>query len=210
MAGSTMGCLAGRRGIGARSRTSRGLPPTRASRRGPRQRGGDEGPKSFLLVRHDLPAASVEARFRGLRDRRSWRETLAPCRIEPDCPTINRGARQQTHRRKGERLVADIVKNQLGKVLVAAPSPDGRLARLLEYRNVVLQPGGEKQKAFSRWIFADIPHGTLTDDWGNRYNHQVHSLLAGSIQEGLAFLKGLEELGYTIRTADDFFVPLQT
>ena len=32
---------------------------------------------------------------------------------------------------------------------------------------------------------ADFPVATLSDDWGNRHDHQVHSLLSGTLKRGI-------------------------
>lgn len=105
---------------------------------------------------------------------------------------------------------ADLYTNQMGKVLVLAPTATGQLRHLVESRTVVLSKGGEAIQALKRWIFADIPHDTLKDQWGNPYDHQVHTLLAGPLSAGKALVAGLREQGFSISEEGEFFVPFQT
>ena len=105
---------------------------------------------------------------------------------------------------------ADLFVNQLGHVLVVAPTREGRLRQFAEERNVVLDRGGERLKALARWIFADFPTRTLMDDWGNSYDHAVHTLIVGTLDEGRAFVEELSEQGFDARTEVGFFVPFQT
>ena len=105
----------------------------------------------------------------------------------------------------------DIYSNQIGHVLVVAPAPGGRLNHLVEEKNVIFERGGSRmERGLTRWIFADIPRRTLEDDWGNQYDHQVHSLLVGDLTAGQAFVEGLTEQGFVVEQAEQLFVPLQT
>jgi|GEM_PF-3394418 len=105
---------------------------------------------------------------------------------------------------------ADFFVNRRGSVLVLAPSRDGRLAHLAETRRVALERDGEPMNALCRWIFADLPRLTLRDAWGNPYDHQAHTLLAGSLADGEELMRGLIEQGFSVEDAPDFFVPFQT
>ncbi|MEL6181743.1 MAG: hypothetical protein AAFS10_22475 [Myxococcota bacterium] len=104
----------------------------------------------------------------------------------------------------------DFFFNQMGNVLVLAPAPSGRFRHLIEERHVALNQGSDPTKALSRWIFADIPERTLTDDWGNPYDHQVHFLLAGDLEAGKGLMQALESEGFVLDQAEEFFVPFQT
>jgi hypothetical protein len=105
---------------------------------------------------------------------------------------------------------ADLFANRMHGVLVAAPAPGGRLGPLVETRLVALERNGEVHSGLTRWIFADVPRGTLRDDWGNPYDHEVHTLLAGTLAEGEAFLRAMVDAGFVVADAPDLFVPLQT
>lgn len=105
---------------------------------------------------------------------------------------------------------ADFFVNRRGSVLVLAPSRDGRLAHLAETRRVTLDREGETINALCRWIFADLPRLTLRDDWGNPYDHQAHTLLAGTLADGEELVRSLVEQGFSVVDAPDFFVPFQT
>ena len=65
------------------------------------------------------------------------------------------------------------------------------------------------KEGLTRWVFADFPQGTLQDDWGNAYDHQVHSLLSGTLDEGRELLEKLSEMGCVIEQASELFVPFQ-
>ena len=105
----------------------------------------------------------------------------------------------------------DLFTNCIGPVRVVAPAPGGRLSHLVEERNVIFQRDGTViERGLTRWIFADIPRQTLTDDWGNHYDHQVHSLLVGDLDAGDAFIEALTQQGFVVEEADQLFVPLQT
>ena len=106
--------------------------------------------------------------------------------------------------------IPDLYANQLGNVLCIAPTSVGRFAKLAEIKRVSLYSDSDVVgEALSRWIFANFPKKSLTDTWGNRFNHQVHSLLAGTLEDGQNLLQNLESHGCTIMEAPDFFVPLQ-
>jgi hypothetical protein len=108
-------------------------------------------------------------------------------------------------------MTADIFTNRMGDVLVIAPAPKGKLSSLCLERNVVFQrEKGIMEKGITRWIFANIDHGTLTDDWGNPFDHQAHNLIAGTLEEGLHLLTTLADSGLRIQDAPSLFVPLQT
>jgi hypothetical protein len=95
--------------------------------------------------------------------------------------------------------------------LVIAPSDKGRLAFLAERRHAVLNPGtGEREHVLARWIFADLPQRTLRDQWGNPYDHQVHSLIVGTVAQGRAFAAELVSAGFSVTDEPKLFVPLQT
>jgi len=106
--------------------------------------------------------------------------------------------------------LADLFVNKIGRVMVLAPTPHGRLRHLVEERYVVLERGGERVKASTRWIFGDFPRGTLKDDWGNPFDHQVHHLLAGTMAEGAALVSALEAEGLSVSEEENLFVPFQT
>ena len=105
--------------------------------------------------------------------------------------------------------MSDLYFNKMGNVMVVAPTPHGLLQHLVEYKEVGFGENTEAKPALTRWIFADFPMGTLTDEWGNAYDHQVHSLLSGSLEEGQRFLEMLNEFGCIPEEANDFFVPFQ-
>ena len=106
--------------------------------------------------------------------------------------------------------IPDLYANHLGNVLCIAPTSVGRFAKLAKIKRVSLYSDSDVVgEALSRWIFANFPHNSLTDDWGNRFNHQVHSLLSGSLEQGEQLLQTLESYGCSIIEAPDFFVPLQ-
>ena len=105
----------------------------------------------------------------------------------------------------------DLYVNRLNRFLIVAPAPKGRLDHLAEYKNVIFQrDGAELEQGLTRWIFADLPNKTLKDSWGNPYNHQAHSLLAGTFAEGEAFVQQLEAQDFIVEDASSLFVPLQT
>ena len=80
-----------------------------------------------------------------------------------------------------------------------------------EQRNIIFnQENNVIEKGMTRWIFTDIPQKTLKDEWGNVFDHQVHNLLAGSLQDGLAFLESLATHEFHIQDAPALFVPFQT
>ena len=106
--------------------------------------------------------------------------------------------------------IPDLYANHLGNVLCIAPTSVGRFAKLAEIKRVSLYSESDVVgEALSRWIFANFPQNSLTDDWGNRFHHQVHSLLAGTLEQGQELLQTLESYGCNIIEAPDFFVPLQ-
>ena len=106
--------------------------------------------------------------------------------------------------------IPDLYSNHIGTVLSIAPTTVGRFAQLAQTKRVSLyrdkQDVGE---ALSRWLFADFVPKSLVDVWGNRYDHQVHTLLSGTLAQGEALLTELEAHGCTIVEASGFFVPLQ-
>lgn len=105
----------------------------------------------------------------------------------------------------------DLFTNRLGNVLVAAPSLTGSLAGFGSQRQVALERGtGQVGPALARWIFADLPQGTLRDQWGNPYDHAAHTLIVGNLAEGEAFIAELVEAGVEVEEADNLFVPFQT
>jgi hypothetical protein len=107
--------------------------------------------------------------------------------------------------------VPDFYTNRFGEVLVIAPAPEGRLSKIVEEKFVVFnQSNGEMSKGLTRWIYANIPEGSLKDQWGNTYNHQVHSLVVGTLEEGNHLLSILTDHGFHFRQADEMFVPFQT
>ena len=105
---------------------------------------------------------------------------------------------------------ADFHVNRRGPVLVLAPSREGRLAHLAETRRVMLDREGETVNALCRWIFADLPRSTLRDAWANPYDHQAHTLLAGTLADGDELVRALVDQGFHVQDAPDFFVPFQT
>ena len=106
--------------------------------------------------------------------------------------------------------IPDLYANHIGTVLSIAPTSVGRFAKLADIKRISLYSDSPiVGEALSRWLFADFPTKTLVDEWGNRFDHQIHSLLAGSLQEGEELLATLESHGCTIIEAPDFFVPLQ-
>ncbi|MFT7519099.1 MAG: hypothetical protein ACI9MC_001239 [Kiritimatiellia bacterium] len=105
----------------------------------------------------------------------------------------------------------DLYYNKLGSVMVVAPSADGVLSPVASNRQVELQRGtGKIEPAVARWIFADLPRNTLDDQWGNPYDHQVHTLVVGTLSAGEAFLEAFAEAGFRIVPAEQLFVPFQT
>ena len=106
--------------------------------------------------------------------------------------------------------IPDLYANHIGTVLSISPTSVGRFAKLAEIKRISLYSDSPiVGEALSRWLFADFPLKTLTDEWGNRFDHQVHTLLAGTLQEGETLLATLEAHSCTIIEAPDFFVPLQ-
>jgi hypothetical protein len=106
--------------------------------------------------------------------------------------------------------IPDLYSNHIGTVLSIAPTTVGRFATLAQVKRVSLyRDTQEIGEALSRWLFSDFPQNTLIDEWGNRYNHQVHTLLAGTLKEGEALLSELEAHGCRVIEAPGFFVPLQ-
>lgn len=104
--------------------------------------------------------------------------------------------------------MSDIYTNTIGSVMVVAPTPNGQLSEIAVTKNVSFT-GDEPKPALMRWVFADFPQATLTDEWGNRYDHQIHSLLSGTLAEGREFLEALTNMGCVIEEANEFFVPFQ-
>ncbi len=105
---------------------------------------------------------------------------------------------------------ADLYVNRMGNVFVLAPAAEGRLGHIAATRKVALERHGEVKQSLCRWIFADIPKNTLTDEWGNAYDHQVHFLLAGTVAEGEELVQALVEEGFQVQDAPHLFVPFQT
>lgn len=104
----------------------------------------------------------------------------------------------------------DLYINQIGRVLVVAPAPDGVLGHLVERRYVVLnRETRELEHSLSRWIFADVPRGTLRDQWNNAYDHAAISLLSGTFRDGEAFIEAARERGLSVAQHNNLFVPLQ-
>ena len=105
----------------------------------------------------------------------------------------------------------DLYYNRLGDVMVVAPSDDGSLRLVSDKRQVELERGsGEISTALARWIFADFARDTLKDQWGNSYDHMVHSLIMGTLSDGEAFLQAFIDAGYGVEHAPKLFVPIQT
>ena len=105
----------------------------------------------------------------------------------------------------------DLYYNQIGKVLVLAPSIDGKLGHLSQTRNVSFDREDTKiEHGLTRWVFAEFEKNTLRDQWGNPHDHQVHTLLVGTLQDGDEFLQGLRESGLSLESPEQFFVPLQS
>ena len=105
--------------------------------------------------------------------------------------------------------MSDLFVNQIGSVMVVAPNPTGQLKDLVQKKEVVFYEQAKQSPALTRWIFADFAQQTLLDQWGNRYDHQVHSLLFGSLDEGRRFLELLGESGFISQEATELFVPFQ-
>ena len=106
--------------------------------------------------------------------------------------------------------IPDLYSNHIGTVLSIAPTTVGAFAKLAQTKRVSMQRDSEDVgEALSRWLFADFPPMTLVDKWGNRYNHQVHNLLSGTLSEGEELLRVLKQNGCNIEEAAGFFVPLQ-
>jgi hypothetical protein len=105
--------------------------------------------------------------------------------------------------------MSDVYTNTMGHVMVIAPTPNGQLQALADSKNIAFADDLAVKSVLTRWVFADFPTGTLIDEWGNRYDHQVHSLLSGTLAEGREFLETLSELGCVVEEASEFFVPFQ-
>lgn len=105
--------------------------------------------------------------------------------------------------------MSDLYINQIGQVMVIAPNPNGQLHRLAETKQVAFYNEADVKDGLTRWIFADFPKQTLTDQWGNHYDHQVHHLISGSLSDGRTFLELLAEAGLLAEEASDLFVPFQ-
>ena len=101
--------------------------------------------------------------------------------------------------------MSDLYTNTIGTV---SPTPHGKLGGLAETKRISFN-GTEVNSALTRWVFADFPVATLSDEWGNRYDHQVHSLLSGTLEEGRSFLESLSEMDCVVEEASEFFVPFQ-
>lgn len=107
----------------------------------------------------------------------------------------------------------DVFFKKLGKVLVVAPSQQGKLAGFAQTRKVAFNLDEEPStvtEGLTRWIFADFDKDTLQDQWGNPHDHQVHTLLVGTLQDGEVFLQGLRDSGLSLESPEQFFVPLQS
>ena len=107
----------------------------------------------------------------------------------------------------------DVFFKKLGKVLVVAPSQQGKLAGFAQTRKVAFNLDEEPPtvtEGLTRWIFADFEKDTLQDQWGNPHDHQVHTLLVGTLQDGDNFLQGLRDNGLSLESPEQFFVPLQS
>ena len=92
----------------------------------------------------------------------------------------------------------DVFFKKLGNVLVVAPSQQGKLAGFAQTRKVAFNLDEDSPtvtEGLTRWIFADFDKNTLQDQWGNPHDHQVHTLLVGTLQDGDDFLQGLRESG---------------
>ena len=106
--------------------------------------------------------------------------------------------------------MADVYVNKIGNVMVVTPLASGQLQGLSEYKKVVFYSDKRVQvNALTRWIFADLDRGTLKDEWGNRYDHQVHTLLSGTLAQGQQFIEVLAEMGCIVSEQPDLFVPFQ-
>ena len=105
--------------------------------------------------------------------------------------------------------MSDVYTNTMGHVMVVAPTPNGQLKALADSKSIAFADDLDVKSVLTRWVFADFSMGTLTDEWGNRYDHQVHSLLSGTLAEGREFLETLSELGCVVEEASEFFVPFQ-
>lgn len=105
--------------------------------------------------------------------------------------------------------MSDLFFNKIGSVMVVTPNPAGQLKSSVQKKDVAFSAGLDITPALTRWIFADFAEGTLTDQWGNCYNHQVHSLFSGSLADGSRFLELLGESGFIVEKAADLFVPFQ-
>ena len=107
----------------------------------------------------------------------------------------------------------DVFFKKLGNVLVVAPARQGKLAGFAQTRKVAFNLDEEQPtvtEGLTRWIFADFDKNTLKDQWGNPHDHQVHTLLVGTLKEGDDFLQGLRESGLFLDSPEQFFVPLQS
>ena len=105
--------------------------------------------------------------------------------------------------------MSDVYTNTIGNVMVVAPAVQGALAHIAETKNVAFGDDIAVKEGLTRWVFADFPVGTLTDDWDNAYDHQVHSLLSGTLAEGRDLLEKLSEMGCVVEQAGELFVPFQ-
>lgn len=105
--------------------------------------------------------------------------------------------------------MSDVYTNTIGNVMVVAPATQGALGHIAQTRKVAFGEEVAVKEGLTRWVFADFPKGTLQDDWGNAYDHQVHSLLSGTLNEGREFLEKLSEMGCVIEQASELFVPFQ-
>ena len=105
--------------------------------------------------------------------------------------------------------MSDVYTNTIGNVMVVAPATQGVLAHIAQTRKVAFGEDVAVKEGLTRWVFADFPQGTLQDGWGNAYDHQVHSLLSGTLEEGRELLEKLSEMGCVIEQASELFVPFQ-
>jgi hypothetical protein len=105
--------------------------------------------------------------------------------------------------------MSDVYTNAIGNVMVVAPSTEGLLGHIAETKKVAFGSDVAIKEGLTRWVFADFPVATLTDGWGNTYDHQVHSLLSGTMAEGRELLEKLAEMGCVIEQASELFVPFQ-